>query len=286
MPSNVQYFDLTKHEWLATSDVDAYVEANPTSVVVLLLRSVDADELGKLVDNYTTDPPPVDNVPHRQLIKADTATLLSSVPGDGDYLAFNTDNNQIYYPNGGQWVPLNGDGEDPGGGLSNNGYGSGSAGTLIESFENTLGSFSCDTHITMGVFSFSDGGTPSNKTGAAQPHDGNEFLYLEASGVNYPNKMFCLCTDNFAKPTSMTFYYHMYGEDMGSLAVKVKQNDNTWKQIWIISGEQHQNKNSAWTQAVLDLTLEEVNEIKFEFTTGSSWLGDICLDDVRIVSVN
>nr|VFK66829.1 MAG: MAM domain-containing protein, meprin/A5/mu [Candidatus Kentron sp. UNK]VFK72284.1 MAG: MAM domain-containing protein, meprin/A5/mu [Candidatus Kentron sp. UNK] len=75
----------------------------------------------------------------------------------------------------------------------------------------------------------------------------------------------------------------MYGRHMGTLAVETFDG-SAWRPVWRISGQQHANHSSAWTQKRLDLSGRTVEKIRFKGTTGSGYRGDMAIDQVTITT--
>ncbi|CAC5426848.1 unnamed protein product [Mytilus coruscus] len=80
----------------------------------------------------------------------------------------------------------------------------------------------------------------------------------------------------------LSFWYHMYGDDIGSLRVfqlnNVKGNE---KRIFI----KESNQSDAWHQETIDLNkIGGTYKIRFEAIHGNGPKGDIALDDISIVN--
>nr|VFK48853.1 MAG: MAM domain-containing protein, meprin/A5/mu [Candidatus Kentron sp. SD] len=70
-------------------------------------------------------------------------------------------------------------------------------------------------------------GTHSGHTGPSGAHEGDYYLYLEASR-NYPSRTAYLQSREFSgKIQTVSFHYHMYGAHMGSLALE-GLDGNSW----------------------------------------------------------
>lgn len=126
------------------------------------------------------------------------------------------------------------------------------------------------------------GSTGSSNTGPSSAYDGNFYLYTEASGYNYMTAIlegpcFDLRTD--WSPV-LSFWYHMYGSDMGTLSVEVTDDCINWSTIWTLSG----NQNNIWHEAVVDLYdyIGSVIKIRFKGTTGGSYRSDMAIDKVCV----
>ena len=152
-----------------------------------------------------------------------------------------------------------------------------------ESFETDFGGwkFSDDDDYNWTRYS---GSTPSSSTGPSSAYDGSYYLYTEASGYN--NKDFGLegtfDFNNVSKPV-MTFWYNMYGYDMGTLKVQISLDGSNWTDVWTLSGDQ----GTSWHQAQIDLTSyagEEAVIVRFWGHTGSDYQSDMAIDLVELYS--
>ncbi len=125
--------------------------------------------------------------------------------------------------------------------------------------------------------------TPSNETGASGANGGSFFIFTEASGANSPGQTASLEQEfNFTSATSpiLSFFYHMYGIETGTLFVDVN-NVN----IWSLSGQQQSTNADDWEQASIDLSAyagECSATIRFRVVTGADSKGDISLDDIAV----
>ncbi len=133
-----------------------------------------------------------------------------------------------------------------------------------------------------------DDGTPTNNSGPDVDHTtgtstGN-YIYLEASnGCNgQVAQLLSPCIDlSNAASTELSFWYHMYGSDMGDLHLDVF--DGTAWQLDVmtpISGDKGDN----WFQQTVNLDTHNgsVIQLRFRGITGSSWESDLALDDINI----
>lgn len=153
-----------------------------------------------------------------------------------------------------------------------------------EGFESGLGgwlqSSSDDINWTR-----NSGGTPSSSTGPSSANEGSFYLYVEASSPNYPSKVAIVespCYDLSGQiSASFDFDYHMYGADMGTLALEASI-DGTWSTVWTRSGDQ----GNSWASASVDLStyLGETVKLRFKGTTGSSYRGDMTVDNISLTT--
>ena len=130
--------------------------------------------------------------------------------------------------------------------------------------------------------------TGSSNTGPSGPQSGTDYVYLECSGGSQGDTDYITASFDFSSLTvpEMSFYYHMYGSDMGTLALEVSpDNGSTWLQLWSKTGQQHSSETAPWTQATVSLCpfagLSTV-QIRFAGTRGNGFAGDMAVDNVSI----
>ncbi len=133
------------------------------------------------------------------------------------------------------------------------------------------------------------GGTPSNGTGPATGAAGSWYMYIETSGngTGFPNKTAgfespCFDLTSLSDP-EFSFQYHMQGSDVGNLQVQVSTDGSSFTTVRTING----NQGSAWGSETIDMAAygnESAVRIRFFGTSGTSWQGDIAIDDVRMES--
>ena len=101
-------------------------------------------------------------------------------------------------------------------------------------------------------------------------------MHIEASWYNEGSV--AILEGPYMLPTSncnMTFYYHMFGRDSGSLLVYVNSGDSV-KLVFNKTGEQGNN----WLGATIQLKSDYGFRIHITATQGSSYKGDIAIDDI------
>nr|VFK22201.1 MAG: MAM domain-containing protein, meprin/A5/mu [Candidatus Kentron sp. LPFa] len=159
-----------------------------------------------------------------------------------------------------------------------------SAAEHVATFEGALGDWKATKTTSQFDWARRTGGTPSGYTGPSNAHAGEYYLYLETSYGNTPGKIAWLESKNFEEAvSSVSFYYHMYGRHMGTLAVETFDG-SAWRPVWRITGQQHASHSSAWTQKRLDLSGRTVEKVRFKGTTGSGYQGDMAIDQVTITT--
>ena len=156
-----------------------------------------------------------------------------------------------------------------------------------ESFENTLGAW---TNVSGDDLNWQTdaNGTPSNNTGPSSAFLGSYYIYVEVSGngTGYPTKQAIINSPCFnlggLSSAFFGFKYHMFGaSNMGSLDLEISDDDGaTWTSIWSRSG----NQGNSWQSAAIDLGayLGGGVQLRFNTVSGTTWQGDIAIDDVTL----
>jgi hypothetical protein len=130
-----------------------------------------------------------------------------------------------------------------------------------------------------------NGSTVSSSTGPKKGNGGSgKYVYAEASnsGADAFMKTPTIDFSGLTNPT-LTFYYHMYGSNMGDLYVRYVH-DTIKDTIAVISGQQHTNDSAAWTMHFVDLSAYKQlpGELQFVATRGNGYAGDMAIDDISI----
>ena len=138
---------------------------------------------------------------------------------------------------------------------------------------------------TTSTFSRTSGSTSSSSTGPNAAAEGSYFVYAETSSPNHPNKQFTMY-QNFNETMSIisavTFDYHMYGSDMGTVLLQGSVDGSSYMTFWSRTG----NAGNAWYQA--NVTVDQsaatgyYKWLRFHYTSGSSYRGDLALDNVAV----
>lgn len=119
--------------------------------------------------------------------------------------------------------------------------------------------------------------TPSRSTGpqTGDHTGGGSFFYIEASYPRQPGDTFDLTYSGSAcAGTSVgrvSFWYHMYGGTIGSLTMR----DENGMALWYRSGSQ----GNRWVYVSVNV---RAASLTFQAVRGSSWSGDIAIDDVQV----
>jgi hypothetical protein len=130
------------------------------------------------------------------------------------------------------------------------------------------------------------GSTSSSNTGPSSAQSGNYYAYVEASGTcsNPPSvsTIFSPCYNLGAVSTaSLSFHYHMYGNTMGSLQLRLSTNGGaSWQLLWSRTG----NQGDIWHQATVNLNsyVGQTIQLKFDGTVGSGWSSDMAIDNITM----
>ncbi|MDY8134484.1 M20/M25/M40 family metallo-hydrolase [Aquimarina sp. 2201CG5-10] len=155
-----------------------------------------------------------------------------------------------------------------------------------QGFEGSIGNWAQSSNDDLN-WTVDANGTPSNGTGPASAAEGSSYIYVEASGsgTGFPSKNAILnspCFDlNGVSSSSLSFKYHMQGSAIGTLSVEASDDGGaTWSNIYEKTGEQ----GSGWNTADINLASYTGGVVQFRLSvvTGSSWQGDIAIDDLSV----
>lgn len=112
-----------------------------------------------------------------------------------------------------------------------------------ETFESGFGSFTQPTNDGFD-WTRNSGGTKTRNTGPSSALEGNFYAYTESNGVSTGSVAYlvssCIDLTTAISPT-VSFAYHMYGDQMGGLALEIStDNGNTWgpAPLWSLTGDQ------------------------------------------------
>jgi len=139
------------------------------------------------------------------------------------------------------------------------------------------------------------GETATENTGPNSDNSSEEkilgkYIYAEASGskpgdvAEFISPCFTIDKEN----SELEFAYHMFGNGIGELHVDLKTEDGyIYDIIPAIIGSQQNNKNDAFLTKSVDLSsyTNQTIKVRFRAIRGSSWEGDIAIDDVFIKTI-
>ncbi len=126
------------------------------------------------------------------------------------------------------------------------------------------------------------GSTTSSNTGPSSAYGGSNFVFTEGSSGSTGDKA------NFTTPNydlssltvpQLSFGYHMYGSDMGTLEVWA-WNGTAYDTIMSLSGDQ----GNAWVEALVDLSMytNDTTHFVFHGVRGPGFSSDMAIDSIVI----
>jgi len=155
-----------------------------------------------------------------------------------------------------------------------------------EGFETNFGGW---TNATGDNFDWArrSGGTPSSNTGPSSAAEGSFYAYVESSDPNYPSRTTILTSPCFdltsATAATFTFQWHLYGAaTMGGLSLEARASGGSWASVWSRTG----NQGNSWQSSSVNLAayLGGTVELRYVGTTGSTWQGDMAIDDISLTT--
>src|SRR5690606_1476679 len=151
----------------------------------------------------------------------------------------------------------------------------------FEGFEQGLGQWVQDPGDAFD-WSRRSGKTPSNATGPNGASQGNFYIYTEATGQFGTAILESPCVDLAGTNSpELSFDYHMYGNNMGSLALEISlDGGSSWMAYWSRSG----NQGNQWLNYKSDLSAYVGQTVKFRFkgTIGNGFRSDMAVDAFSI----
>ncbi|VDI15470.1 Hypothetical predicted protein, partial [Mytilus galloprovincialis] len=128
-----------------------------------------------------------------------------------------------------------------------------------------------------------NGCTGSSYTGPCGGYDNDTnsyYIYLETSSGSEGDAAELTTSVSFDEwPRCLSFYYHMYGDTINELQVKVVSN---YSQNGTVIWSRRNNQGNIWHFVSLDISSLLGLEIKFVGIRGSSYTGDIALDEIKL----
>jgi subtilisin-like proprotein convertase family protein len=122
-------------------------------------------------------------------------------------------------------------------------------------------------------------------------YDHGKYIYLESSPGNCEHdtisilQSVCLKVTDNADGCDMSFNYHMFGADIGSLSLEISTDaGNSWQSLFIKSG----NMGNQWNKVTIDLQAFKNKVCLFRFvgkTKKDKAFGDIGLDEILFFNV-
>lgn len=160
-----------------------------------------------------------------------------------------------------------------------------------ESFETDLGLWSQDNSDGFNWTRHSNG-TPSSGTGPNSASDGNFYIYTEATNnFNNNSNLISPCYNlGSVSSAQLTFNYHMFGLEMGSLRVDISTNSGLSfpTTIWSQNGQSQISNAAPWSIATIDLSAYAGQTIVLRIAgnTGTGYRSDIAVDNITVNAIN
>ena len=142
--------------------------------------------------------------------------------------------------------------------------------------------------------------TPSSGTGPNQsPLNLNQYGYFETSqnsnGAFYYGDKSVLSFESSntwyqsTSNKSLSFYYHMYGSDIGKIEVQRKRylasGSSYWETTKIISGQQHTSSDRPWNFLSMPINYDYgLHSLRIKMTAVGGYRGDISIAGIKITS--
>lgn len=125
-------------------------------------------------------------------------------------------------------------------------------------------------------------------TGPDAPKRSNQYMYFNPSGTDIGDDAHlirsCIDISKHAHPT-LFFYYHMFGDDIGSLHLDI-YTDGTWAMnVWSAEGQQQLASSDKWRRAQIDLNSipnDGTIGLRFRAVSLEGAAGIIGLDEVFV----
>ncbi len=156
-------------------------------------------------------------------------------------------------------------------------------------FESDFGDWSNLTTGDNKNWTRNSAGTPSGNTGPATGASGsNYYMYLEtSSGSAYIAGDTAILQGPGITGSNIhvKFDYHMYGENIGTLAVDILSSGSWVNDVWFISGQHHTGNSAAYNSADIDLSGYSVSQVRFRATAAGNYMGDMAIDNIMIESI-
>ncbi|KAK0044487.1 MAM and LDL-receptor class A domain-containing protein 2-like isoform X3, partial [Biomphalaria pfeifferi] len=107
------------------------------------------------------------------------------------------------------------------------------------------------------------------------------YLYIQGSQFKTLNRAGVISkTLGPVQSSCLRFYYHMFGDNMGTLSVKCFTEEGDVTLIWSREG----NSGDTWRSAYATLDSDVSFQLAFEAVVKSSQLGNIAIDDISILN--
>ncbi|WP_372795361.1 glycosyl hydrolase [Pontiella sp.] len=133
------------------------------------------------------------------------------------------------------------------------------------------------------------GYTDTTNTGPSAASDGTWYLYIEGhdnyNGHNKVARLECVFDFSTATHPELLFDYHMFGINIDYLAVDVSDGTSWTSNVWMHSGAVQTSSESAWSNAVVDLSAYAGNDevtLRFRAKQGYWHVSDVAIDNLFV----
>ncbi|XP_028515859.1 MAM and LDL-receptor class A domain-containing protein 1 [Exaiptasia diaphana] len=125
-------------------------------------------------------------------------------------------------------------------------------------------------------------GTPSYGTGPRADHTTGYgyYIYIETSYPRRANEKARLVSPLITGGKCVEFFYHMKGSTIGQLNVYIENSSGIRSRVWQKVGQQSYD----WLKGLVPVNGYNSYKVVFEGVVGSSYTGDIALDDIKILN--
>ncbi|MEM1223833.1 MAG: choice-of-anchor D domain-containing protein [Verrucomicrobiota bacterium] len=152
-----------------------------------------------------------------------------------------------------------------------------------ESFENGFGLW---TNTGERDWTLRTGRTPSGLTGPNSAHDGDYYIFTEATASGSDLFIVEAAFDLSSYSTAeLRFRYHMYGSWTGTIWVDVNIGSGWDTDVWSLTDQQQSNGDAPWGLATVDLTSyagSETVTIRFRGQTRGISRSDMAIDAIEL----
>ncbi len=131
------------------------------------------------------------------------------------------------------------------------------------------------------------GTTGSGDTGPSDANSGSNYIFTEGSNGSPGDEA------NFVSPLidlsplsepALTFWYHMFGVNTGSISVDVNDGSGFDLDVFTISGEQQTAESDDFIEQIVDLSAYsgQIVSIRFRAVKGAGFESDMAIDDFEV----
>ena len=153
----------------------------------------------------------------------------------------------------------------------------------------TLVEDECFTEVSTGIYTWDVSGddTPSFNTGPNQAFSGTNFIFSESSSGVLGDEALLLSPQIDLSPLAapaLSFWYHLFGGDMGTLHVDVDAGSGFDLDVLVLSGQQQADQADPWIEQFVDLSAYsgQTVTIRLRAERGDGFESDISVDDFRV----